>query len=406
MRNLAGRLAILCVLLASGALAVYHAWATAEHLQQLDRERQLKASTIDRLLTSISAIAAAQQAYVDFGRRDQRTLTQVSLLVDHMTTDAAGLRAAGGTANSTARLEEFWTALSALMTAESHARETLAAGDEGAAADALFVEAKDQVETLRASLRGFLQSETESYASTRTDSNRRRWIVLGGVAVLWAAGLIVFAAVPGRRRSDLPEVGRVVLPADAIVSLSEVVGPAANADSAPSAPVSNADLKAAATCVSNLARLEDAAALPGLLEQIAVILNARGVILWMAAGDELIVAAAHGYDAHILRRIRPIGRMADNVTAAAWRTSELQTVPPEETGYGALVAPMVGPSGPLGVLAAEIAGGHESDPDTRSLAAIIASQFASVLAGWPAAHSAGGQDDARGVALDRQAAAS
>jgi hypothetical protein len=122
-----------------------------------------------------------------------------------------------------------------------------------------------------------------------------------------------------------------------------------------------------------------------LLGRAAEILEARGVVIWMGAGTELFAASAHGYDPALLQRIRPIARSADNATADAWRTGEMRTVVADSSGYGAVVAPLLGPAGCVGVLAAETRSGRENDEATRAATTIIASQLAGVLAAWPAA---------------------
>jgi hypothetical protein len=122
----------------------------------------------------------------------------------------------------------------------------------------------------------------------------------------------------------------------------------------------------------------------------------------MRVGDELVAAAAHGFDPSVLRRIPSIARGADNATAEAWRTGETGTVAEEAGGYGAIVSPMLNPAGCFGVFAAEVRGGRERDPATCAVATILASQLAGVLAAWPAPSTA----DLSERPSDRQAAAS
>src|SRR5215207_7347224 len=167
MQRRGTRLAILCLLLAAGTLAGYFTWSAERRARQLDQQRETKATTIDRLLSSVSSIASTQQAYAEGGRRDVASVTRVSLLVDRITTDAAGLRAAPGSRASSEHLEEFWTSLSALMGAESRAREQLAGGDDSAAAETLLASARAHVTALNSSLAAFGESETDSYRSTQ-----------------------------------------------------------------------------------------------------------------------------------------------------------------------------------------------------------------------------------------------
>jgi hypothetical protein len=388
MQRRGTRIAILCLLLAAGGLAGFVVWSADRNVQRLDQARDSKSTTIDALLTSIATIASAQQAYTDYGRRDVASLTRVSLLVDRITTDAAGLRATGHSSVSSERLEEFWTALSALMGAESRARERLAGGDDLGAADAILAAGREHVNVLSSSLRAFRSTELQSYQAARAAAARRSRVSLGVMAALWAIGLIAFAVSPWRRTVQ-----------------NEVTGLAADIREPLPAPVvespASIDLRAAAALSADLSQLTDQAALPQLLARTATILGARGLIIWMGAGSELFAVVAHGYDEALLSRIRPIPQHADNVTAAAWRRGELLTLPADADGYGAIVAPLLGPAGCAGVLAAEISGQREPDETTQAMAMILASQFAAVLAAWPAASTANEEKP-----LDRQAAAS
>ena len=396
MQHRGKRLAILCLLLLTGTLAGFFLWTTERGVRQLDKQREAKEATIDRLHSSISTIASTQQSYAENRRRDVASFTRVSVLVNRITTDAAGLRAAATSGASNERLEEFWTALSALMAAESRAREQFAGGDEEAAADTILASAHEHVTRLNSSLRAFREAEVEIYRAARAASTWQSAAVLGISAVLWAAGLVMFAVVPWRTN----QVTHV--DASAPVSTAFLGSDVMTAETAPqvvTAPPSM-DLAAAARLTTELSKLSDQAELPGLLGRAAEVLDARGVVIWMDTGSELFAAAAHGYDPAVLLRMKPIARSADNATAAAWRTSQLRTVPADTAGHGAIVAPMLGPGGCVGVLAAETRNGREQDEATQSVATIVASQLASVLAAWPAASTTAAEP------LDRKAAAS
>ncbi len=388
MQHRGTRRAILCLLLAAGALAGYVTWTAERRTRQLDEQRETKVATIDRLLSSIASIASTQQAYAEYGRRDVGSFTRVSRLVDRITTDAAGLRAAGGSTAGNQRLEEFWTSLSALMSAESRGREQLAGGDDDGAAETLLASTRAQVAALTASLAAFREHETDSYRSTRRATVWREWMSLTAGAALWAMGLVAFAFWPSRQLVQAIEHVAFADPA-----------PAATVPSMPSN--SSIDLSATAALSVDLARLADQRELPALLARVADVFNARGVIVWMGAGAELFAVAAHGYDEAVLGRIRPITRDADNATAAAWRTGTLRRVAADASGYGALVAPMVGPMGCAGVLAVEVDTVRERDDATHAVAMILASQLAGVLAAWPTASTT-----ELGSSLDRKAAAS
>ena len=389
MQHRGTRLAILCLLLAAGSVAGFFVWSSEHAVHQLDDHRESKLTTIDRLLSSISTIAAAQQAFTDFGRQDVASFTRVSVLVDRITTDAAGLRAAAESSSSSERLEEFWTALSALMGAETRARERLAGGDESGAADAILASSREHVNVLNSSLQAFREAEIEHYRAMRAAMIWRAWASLGVAGLVWGIGLVAFALTPWRR------------PAPTVATPAAVEAASAPA-STPGAAVPSIDMTAAATLAADLSRLSDQAALPGLLARAAEILGARGIVIWMGAGGELFAVAAHGYESGVLARIRPIARLADNATAAAWRSGELRRVAADASGYGAIVAPLLNAAGCVGVLAAEVESERERDAATRAVAAILASQLSGVLAAWPAASTT----DPEVRPLDRKAAAS
>ena len=176
------------------------------------------------------------------------------------------------------------------------------------------------------------------------------------------------------------------------VALSAPVAPAApfapDAPLAPGAP--DLDLSSAARVCSDMARVLDAGDLPGLLARAAGVLEAPGVIVWVAdrAGHALFPLLTHGYSGAAVVHIGSIPTEADNATATAWRTGMVQSVACDAEGSGALVAPIVTAEGCVGVLAAELRDGRERRDDVRALASIFAAQLATFVTVLP---EAGGQ---------------
>ena len=84
-------------------------------------------------------------------------------------------------------------------------------------------------------------------------------------------------------------------------------------------------------------------------------------------------------------RMGPVSTEANNATAVAWRTGELQAVEGEPGAPGALVAPIVTPEGCVGVLAAELGDEREARADIRALTTIFAAQLATFVTAVPAA---------------------
>jgi GAF domain-containing protein len=131
--------------------------------------------------------------------------------------------------------------------------------------------------------------------------------------------------------------------------------------------------------------LKETSELPALLASLAELLNAAGIIVWIAepATGELRPAAAHGYPANALTHIRAISTDADNATASAFRHGTVQVVEADQSGAGAIAVPLVTPDGCVGVMAAEVRGGGERHAGTQAIAAIVAAQMATLVAPQP-----------------------
>jgi GAF domain-containing protein len=130
----------------------------------------------------------------------------------------------------------------------------------------------------------------------------------------------------------------------------------------------------------------DPADLPGLLERSAGLLDARGLIVWVAdrSGSALFPMFAHGYSPAALARMRGIHRDDENATALCYRLAEDRIVPARSGDPGAIVTPIVTPDGCVGVLAAEVAEGIEANADRRALAGILAAQLSTLVTAPPA----------------------
>jgi transcriptional regulator with XRE-family HTH domain len=135
-------------------------------------------------------------------------------------------------------------------------------------------------------------------------------------------------------------------------------------------------LAALARLCTELGRVTSARQMPALLADVAALLDASGVIVWVwdRRAEVLRPALVHGYDQRMIAGLPPVTRDADNPTAAAFRAAETQAV------TGALVIPLLVPSSCGGVLAIELRrGGGVSEP-TRAAATIVAAALAQLVA--------------------------
>ena len=104
-------------------------------------------------------------------------------------------------------------------------------------------------------------------------------------------------------------------------------------------------------------------------------------MLWIADGErhKLTPAAAHGYGPSVLSRMGSLRVDAENATAAAFRTGLVQTVAGGGKSSGAIAAPLVSPSGPVGVISAEMRHNGEKVSARLAAATIVAAQLATIL---------------------------
>lgn len=150
------------------------------------------------------------------------------------------------------------------------------------------------------------------------------------------------------------------------------------------------ELRAAADLCTDFARLLDGQELPALLERASRLLDASGLIVWIAdpSQQELHPVLAHGYTAQALARLPAIPRDADNATAAAFRGSQVEVVKTNGMSPGAVVVPLLAGQGCIGVMAAEVRRGREASESARALARIVAAQLATLVSIVPADEAA------------------
>jgi hypothetical protein len=179
----------------------------------------------------------------------------------------------------------------------------------------------------------------------------------------------------------------VAEPGDVLTLRAAAPPPAAPEPAPRTARGPGVNLREAAAVCTAISRVTDAGALPDVLARAAAVIDAAGIIVWLSAGEELFAVAGHGYSPAMLGRLGPIARNTDNATAAAWRRGELRTVAGDTTSPGAIVAPMFGPECCMGVLAAEVRHGRETDTATQAVTSLIASQLATIVTAWPPARA-------------------
>jgi transcriptional regulator with XRE-family HTH domain len=118
-----------------------------------------------------------------------------------------------------------------------------------------------------------------------------------------------------------------------------------------------------------------------MLRRAAGLLDAVGLVVWTwnAKESELVPALAHGYSDQVLAQLPTVRSDADNATAAAFRSAQTCIVRSSDEANGAVVVPMMTPSGCVGVFAVELPRGAEQREPVRALTTSLAAQFADLL---------------------------
>lgn len=281
-----------------------------------------------------------------------------------------------------------------LSAAEQRARTYVSRGEMQLAGDVIFTEVRDllaaatnQVDAVR--------TELKRHNDQRATGMRTEQITLAaGVLAVWIAIALFLIPTPpqpatkdpAQWRSELKEtLSKPAATPAALVTPVAPVAPATPAVSAePSVAVSS--LREASLICADLSALSDPGALQGTLERVSTLLNATGLIVWIASNDgsSLAPVATHGFDPTLVARIGRISRESANLTAAAFRDNTPKTSPPTATAPAALAVAMCSPAGPAGVLSIELKPGQSVDEARLALASIVAAQLATLTMPLPA----------------------
>jgi hypothetical protein len=352
----------------------------------------------------VERLRGAQQAYVAEGQGTAFWMGKV--------TDAAGqLGQSLGSLERTATADAPRTAARSAADAladfermDRRAREYVQSGRRLMASDLIFTESIGATTALALAVeRARVEQQAASERDVRALQEQQLYVLAGAAAICLTAALFLVPLARPATPQDTREALRALIndgaPAAGVLLRPEAparnsapviaVTPAAQAAPPPQEPPAPqrpaVDLHATARLCSEMARVLDPADLPRLLEQAAGVLNASGLIVWVAdrAGSALFPTLTHGYSPAVLARMSSIPRDADNAAAASWRLGELRTVTAQGQAPGALVTPIVTAEGCVGVLAAETRHGSETDESTRAISRILAAQLATFVTTLP-----------------------
>jgi hypothetical protein len=385
------RLGVFVVGLILTAGAGYRAF---ENEQAFDKARGDAASAdraVSRTTELLLEIRASLHAYVAPGQGlpfwSKRAQDNIDALRDSLVALDASVAASGGT------LADSLDSVDQLTAAERRARGHVSRGEMQLAGDVIFTEVRDllasttnQVDTVRGNLKRRIDVRA-------ADIRNEQMMLAGGALALWILIALLLMPTPapvatkdpGQWRSEFKErIQKPVPTPEALVAAVPVAPVAPPAPLAPPVPVepsvAMSKMRALSEICADLSSVSDPGALQGALERISVLLNATGLIVWVAANDNgsLAPVATQGFDPTLVARIGRIPRDSANLTAAAFRDNTPKVSPPTATTPAAVAIAMCGPTGPAGVLSIELKPGQTVDEAKVALASIVAAQLATL----------------------------
>lgn len=381
MKNLAVRVTLLGLFVVAAGVAAY-----------LIREGQSRARVETRAARTFDVAAidaqrqvmevrAAQPAYLAPGQSDDYWGTKVTSTASALRNALNALRSASSSPQAQSALDSAVSTLDDFVQMDGRARGYLRTGQQLLASDLIFADSLEMTGGLLGQIEQARTAESQARQAAAAAIRRGELIAAASAA---AVGLLVMIALTPGTAPRLEE------PDDSVPAASrhsaEPLGldlridmPNRGVQTTP--PQVRVDLDAVASVCSDLSRLTDTHALPAILERTAGVLDAPGVILWIADPDgrELSPIVTQGYSPHLVARLGTIGRDAENATASAFRTSLLQTVDADSVSNGAIAAPLVTPAGCIGVMAAEVRNKGEKDSAKLAAATIVAAQLATLV---------------------------
>ncbi len=418
MTRPAVRITLVLLLVVGVGVAAWQLYVLEKRRLDGQRREQSLEALREQVLRAIDESRSAQQAYLAQGQGLDFWEARFAESLAALTQGLAGYRSqAEGQAAATEALDAAERALKVYEGIDRRIRGFVENGTDLMAADAVYEDGFKTSGVIRASVE---QAHVALAVPARIGYDERRLQYIVGGAAAGAGVLVSLLLLPtGRRERDEPEVelhapestlhladrsprpDAITAPAVADANLREpvtpVVAPAAPAPQPPpsaaaspappsrSVPAAGAvdenALDATARVCTDLARVKDAAELRDALGRAARLIDATGVIVWVtdAAGRSLKPLLTYGYPEEALRRIPTLPREAENATAAAWREAVTQYVDATDNAPGAIAVPLLVPQGCVGVLAAEIGHGRETEVATRALAQIVAAQLAVLI---------------------------
>jgi CHASE3 domain sensor protein len=362
-------------------IAIVIGLTTGYFLQDIDSNIKAQRTSADvlrdqaaTLTSTLADVRAGQFAYVARGQGEAFWMSYVESVMPALQKQAADFSASLTAPGALNAFEETTAALDNFRTLDSKVREFVQSGNSLLASDMIFSDGLESVATASTKVSAALQAEVQHRNGSLAELRTQQLAVLGGgagIMLLMIVGL-AFGGTSLANAAAEPQV-TAVPPVEPV--RFEAPLPKARAAVTPRL------LNTAQLC-AELARVTESRQLPSVLERAAKVLDASGIIVWVAepTRHRLVPALYHGYDTKIISRMGSIHRDANNAAAAAYRSSEMRTVAGDSFTSAAVIVPLMTSEGCVGVMSAEMKTGSEKDESAQAFATIFASQLATLVA--------------------------
>src|SRR5262245_62129883 len=370
------RYVVAAVLVAAAAIGGFFVFDAHRRAADIERTAREVNSRIEQMIATAGDVAAAQRAYVAQGQSQQLWFERSAMLVQQFDQLQSGMRSLLKSREALTAIDEVAEQFKTVVLVDGKSREYIEQGEILMEADLIFSEGNDSLHGAVNTLRTVAASEQQADGALHSDLERQQWGTLAGIGVVWLAGLVLLTPSTRSPQADqgFAKLGLTeTTPTDSASQPAEI----------PATTAPPPDLGRLANVCGALARTTDADSLRDALARAASVLEARGIVVWIGAGEELFPALACGYDDRIVARLGPLPRDAPNATAAAWRSAQMRTVPADAVSPGAIAVPLLGVNGCVGVFASELREGRERDAATQAVASVIAAQLAAIIPAWP-----------------------
>jgi hypothetical protein len=325
------------------------------------------------LSETIADVRAGQFAYVARGQGEAFWMSRVESLLPTLQKQAAEFGAALVSPAAQTAFEPAAAALENVRTLDARIREFVQSGSPLLAADMIFSDGLESTATATTQVTAALNAELQHREAGVAAQRNRQLAVLGGGAGVVLLLMVGLAATGASATPSAEPEAAAAPPAEPV--RFEAPLPKAR-------PAITPKLVSTAQLCGELSRVAEGRQLPSLLERAAKVLDASGIIVWVAepSRQSLTPAIAYGYEDKIVARMGNIHRDANNAAAAAYRTAEIRTVTGDAFTAGAVIVPLLTSDGCVGVLSAEMKAGAEKDESSQALATIFAAQLATIVA--------------------------